>query len=454
VGVKDIGKPERICLIALALVVLVYLYWYGTGRRLREANTDMARVDQGAYLHDAVKMYEVLHEGREFRSMGAQGPLYPLLLSLAYTPDLTEEEYFERGKYVDVVLSLIILGCLFFVFKRHLPLLQSINLILVTSFAVYMFIAAAFHAEPLFYFLSFCTFLLLCTMLIKPSWKLGVLTGFVAGVTYLVKPSLLPALGLFTLFSVAKIGGTLLAWLIKKPRTSFPFSRRDLAWRLLSIALVGIVFLGTVYPYLRSNKKVFGKPFYCVSTTFYMWYDSWEEVKQGTKAHGDRKGWPDMPSDQIPSLGKYLREHTVQQIVYRMLNGFRILHQVAASSYGYYKYVAINLVILIVLAILNGRRSIEMVAKYPYLLLFCLAYFAAYLFAYAWYTPIASGNRFTLALFLPWMFATSYAIHTLPATCLPIRHFEVKLRDVLNVLVLLIFSFDVYAMLTERLLMM
>jgi hypothetical protein len=456
-GVQGVGKPEKICLAAIVIVFLVYIYWHGAVMRLRDVNTDITRVDQGAYLHYAVRWYKVLHERDDFPYRGARGPLYPLLLSLAYDPDLTEEAYFIRGKYINVVLTLIILGCLFIIFRRHLSFFHSVNLILVSAFTVYVFIAATFHPEPLFYYLSFCAFLLLCKMLINPSWGLGILTGFVVGVAYLTKLSLLPTVALFFLFSAAKalrpLGARLLgrSHIASRPRLDV----RAFSLRLASIALVVLIFLATVYPFIRSNKKVYGKYFYCVSTTFYMWYDSWEEVKQGTKAHGDRKGWPDMPPEEIPSLSKYLREHTIQQMVDRMWNGLKILHQRSAESYGYYRYVLIYFAFLLILVIVNGRHSIEMAVKYPFLLLFCLAYFVAYLFGYAWYTPIASGTRFTLALFLPFMFATSYAIQTQPTRYLPVRPFgaKIKLQDVFNVSVLFILSLDIYFVLTKRILL-
>ncbi|MBN1977783.1 MAG: glycosyltransferase family 39 protein [Anaerolineae bacterium] len=454
---QGIGKAERICLAVIVVGILVYLYWYGAVIRIREANVDMTRADQRAYLLYAVEMYKVLHEGKEFRSQGAQGPLYPMLLSLVYDPSLTEEEYFVRGKYVSAGLSLILLGGLFFIFRKHFSLLHSANIVLAEAFMVFLFKAPSFHAEPLFYFWGFCAFVLLYRMLVKPSWKLGVLTGFVIGIAHFTKPSLLPALGLFLLFSVAKAIAPLCSRLVKRSCIALgQFDVRVFSSRLVSIVLVAVTFLSTVYPYINSNKKVFGKYFYCVSTTFYMWYDSWEEAKQGTKAYGDREGWPDMPPEQLPSLDKYLREHTVQQIVNRVWNGFRILHQSSASSYGYYKYVLIYLVGFLAMAILNRRHTLEMAAKRPFLLLFCLSYFAAYLFAYAWYTPIASGNRFTLALFLPFMFAISRAIFAQPTVYLPVRPFgvQIKLLNVLNALVLALLFFDIYGVLTEKVLTM
>jgi hypothetical protein len=456
-SVQPIGKVEKICLAAIAIVFLVYMYWHGAIVRLQDVNTDMTRVDQGAYLHSAVTMYEVLFKGDDFRARGSRGPLYPLLVALAYDPDLTEDAYFVRGKYINVVLTLIILAGVFLIFRKLLPFFDSVNLTLVAAFMMYLFIAATFHAEPLFYFLSFCTFVLLCKMLLDPSWKLGILTGFVLGVTYLTKPSVLPAVALFVLFSTAKVVRPLGAGLLKgaHPISRPPIDARAIFARLASIGLVVLVFLATIYPYIRSNKKVFGQYFYCVSTTFYMWYDSWDEVKLGTKAHGDRKGWPDMPPEEIPSLSKYLREHTMQQMVDRMLNGFRILHERQAESYGYYKYVLIYLTFLLTLVIINGRHTIEMAVKYPFLLLFCVSYFAAYLLGYAWYTPIASGTRFTLALFLPIMFATTFGIHAQPTRYLSVWPLGAKitLHDVFNVAILLVLTIDIYFVLTKRILL-
>ena len=106
------------------------------------------------------------------------------------------------------------------------------------------------------------------------------------------------------------------------------------------------------------------------------------------------------------------------------------------------------------MVIINRRHSVEMAIKHPFLLLFCFSYFAAYLFAFAWYTPIASGNRFILALFLPFMFAVPYAICAQPTRYLPIRPFgvQIKLLDVLNILVAFILSVDIYFIITERML--
>jgi hypothetical protein len=108
------------------------------------------------------------------------------------------------------------------------------------------------------------------------------------------------------------------------------------------------------------------------------------------------------------------------------------------------------------MVIFNMRHGVEMATKHLFLLLFCFSYFAVYLFAFAWYTPIASGDRFILALFLPFMFVASYAMYTQPTRYLPIRPFgvQIKLVDVLNILVAFVLSVDMYFIMTGRILTM
>ncbi|MCE7984836.1 MAG: hypothetical protein DYG89_26995 [Caldilinea sp. CFX5] len=145
-------------------------------------------------------------------------------------------------------------------------------------------------------------------MLIVIDWQLASLTGVVAGIAHLTKASILPGLALFLAFAGLRWGWTALQ--CRNPAQGGLPQR--LLSHLLPVLLVGVCFLLTVYPYISTSKRVFGHYFYNVNSTFYMWYDSWEEAKQGTRAHGARVGWPDMPPEEIPSLRKYLREHTAE----------------------------------------------------------------------------------------------------------------------------------------------
>jgi hypothetical protein len=284
-SVKGIGKPEKICLVAMAAVIFAYLYWYGA-ERMNERNA-VLRLDQRSYLGYAKNIYEMIHEGEDYYGDGARMPVYPFLQSLIYDPGLTDEAYFVRGKYFNIALSFIALVGIFLILKKHFPWLYSVNLVLITAFTVFVFNAASFHAELAFYFMKFCVFLLMRKMLDSPSWKLGILTGVMLGVAHLTKASVMLGLGLF--LACASFKTIRLLYLNLTANTSISPAKsggRALVYQIVSIILVVVCFLTTVYPYISASKKRFGKYFYNVSTDFYMWYDSWEEAKQGKKRTG------------------------------------------------------------------------------------------------------------------------------------------------------------------------
>jgi hypothetical protein len=283
----------------------------------------------------------------------------------------------------------------------------------------------------------------------KRSWGLAILTGIIAGLAHLTKASVLPGLVIFL-----GLAGAKWAW------TTFLRNHHSLGDAkfiksaysdLFAIFLVGVFFLITVFPYIHNSKLVFGHYFYNVNTTFYIWYDSWEQAEQGTRAHGDRVGWPDMPAEEIPSMSKYFREHTSKQIGDRLLSGAKTVIISAANSYGYFKYVVIYLSLFTVAILWFWQRASEIVISNPLLCLFLILYFGGYFLLYSWYAPIADSNRFILSQFIPFMFAISYGLETL------LRSSQVKVSRrpidtllVANLAVLLLVVVDIYFVLTER----
>jgi hypothetical protein len=173
-------------------------------------------------------------------------------------------------------------------------------------------------------------------------------------------------------------------------------------------------FLLVIFPYIRTSQLRFGHPFYNVNSTFYIWYDSWDEAKAGTRAHGDRVGWPDMPPEQIPSLTKYAREHTLQQAVMRVLRGllwYALL--VGFYSYGYGPFALLYSALLGALFWQNRNRIDLPLAWHQHgtVITFVALYFSGYLLLYAWFAPVTIGHRFVLTLYLPamWLFVRGLA---------------------------------------------
>ena len=398
---RALPKGLRIILWTVAVLVLGGLYINGARRHMREVNTSMENTDQGSYLEYAVNMRET---GYAYIGNRNQMPVYPFLQSLAYDPDATLDQIFARGKALNIALSIVLLVGLFLVWRRRFPLLQTTALLLVTAFTVFLFRAAYVQVELLYYVLTFGSFLFLCRMLEAPSWRLALLAGAWLGLTHLTKASILPALGLFLIVSLLRAGWIAFRTARGEPTQAEP-GFRALGRGLAQLGIVVLVFLLTISPYLVTSKRVFGHAFYNVNSTFYMWYDTWADAMHGTIPHGDRIGWPTMPPEQLPGPAKYVREHTVDDVVSRIEKGTRFLFGEAVRTYGYWKYVVFYGAVAIVILAMNWRWTLEMIRRHAFVILFGLGYFVGYALLYAWYVPIARGNRLVLALYLPFMFA-------------------------------------------------
>ena len=380
-------------------------------------------------------------------------PVFPFLLSLLYEPGLSDEAFFLRGKWLNVGLSLISLPILFWVFYRYLSLFTAVNLLLIHAFTVYMFKAAYTQAELLFYLFNFLGFILLCHLLQqvswRDSWKTAVFTGILLGTAHLTKASILPGLALFLGIAILKV---IVRQGQKRPNLQqLPGTLSE----LITPGLVLFFFLLTIWPYLQNSKAQFGHYFYNVNSTFYVWYDHWDEVESGTNAHGDLFGWPDMPADEIPSAVKYFREHSLGQAAQRLFEGYLVTWLTMQHSYGYLKYVCLYLGMVVALMLLNYRQIKHIIQTYPFLFLFVLGYFLGYLTLYAWFWPISSGNRFVLALFSPLMFTLAFTIYRLFTDYLTVKISKhssktVHLGQLLNGATFVILLVDVYIIMTYR----
>ena len=429
----------------LGSLMLICLYVNGANQQSHQVNTDMQRMDQSAYM-----AYAKLLAESNYTYVGDRNrmPLYPLLQSLLFEPGLSDEDFFARGKQFNIVLSMGLLLGLFFILQKYLPFMGAINLILITTFTVFIFKAAFFQVELLFYFLNFCCFLLMNKMLHQPKWQWGVLTGVMLGVAHLTKASVMVGLVLFLAVAVLQEGYRFYQQQ-RSSDTDTLRTKKQTFMNLVSIACVATMFLVTVSHYISNSKRVYGSYFYNVNSTFYIWYDSWEEAKKGTRAHGDRVGWPDMPAESIPSPSKYLREHNAQQIAERFLNGLSEVAETAMDSYGYFRYFFTYLMFCLYLMITNHQLAGGFLRQYAFLFLFNLIYFPVYLLLYAWYTPINSGNRFTLAQFLPLMFAFSFVIFRLYSKHL-YKEERNDLARAFTTVVAILLVYDIYIVLSQK----
>jgi hypothetical protein len=449
---------RRLALIGLVLL-LAALYVYGAVRQLERVNTEMTAFDQSAYMDFTRQIRE---SGFTYTGDRNRMPVYPTLQALFYRSGTSDETFFRQGKYVNLVLSLILLAGLALIFRRYFSPLHTLNLTLITGFTVFIFRAGWFQSELLFYFFNFCLFLLFWRLLERPSLLMAVLAGVMAALAHLTKASILPGLVVFAVCAAAQA-----VWAVLRRRrtaTAPPNPQSTSSCRCcygirnpqapwLYLAIVPIVlglYLLILSPYLNESKRIFGQYFYNVNSTFYIWYDSWPEAKEGTRAHGDRVGWPDMPADQIPSMAKYLREHSLEQIRDRFVEGGQRVLENAGLSYGYAKYALIYAAALIAAVTWERRRAVGLIRRHPLLVAFLLLYFAAYFVLYAWYSSIVAGNRLILSQFVPLLFTLSMGLRALLRDVKVQGERPLDALTALNLLVLGILVVDVALVLTVR----
>jgi hypothetical protein len=399
---KTMGRQA---LLLAFLVVMASLYIYGAVQQSRSRNQDWTRSDQSAYMGFARSMRE-----SNYRYMGDWNrmPLYPALQSLLYRTGMSDEVFFVRGKWLNVILSIVVLASIYAVSRHYLAWHAATNLLLIAAFTLFVVKAPYFQSELLFYGLNFLAFVMTIEMLRRPTWRRALLTGTFWGLGHLVKASVLSGVALFMFWATLQ---ALRTWRCRV-HAGEADAHRVLLRPLLCIALAGVVFLAVIYPYISVSKRVFGHYFYNVNSTFYMWYDSWAEAKEGTRAYGDRLGWPDMPADQIPSLRKYVREHSARQMLERIVTGAtRMLKDAAHTpkfAYGYFLYLVLFSLAGLVAALVTWRETWASFQRRPFLALYLISYFVAYALLYAWFMPIGRGNRFALGQFVPLLFVLSW----------------------------------------------
>ncbi len=383
-------------LVAAVVLSALTVFLWGTSRQATLVNTDMDVSDQSAYME-----YATLLDESAFQAVGGRSrmPALPALLALLRQPGMTDQELFRVGKVAGTLLGLGVLGLAFLVFRRGHHVLDALTAVLVAAFTVVVFKAPYVQADVLFYGLYVVFFALLVSLLLEPKPSVAVAAGVTAGLAFLTKASVQPAI----VMGAACLGIRALVE-VSKPE-GLPRARRVLQHVLPTVLLIAS-FLMVVSPYIHTSKRVFGQYFYNVNTTFYVWYDSWDEVVAGTRAHRDKEMWPAMPSEEIPSLGRYVREHTPAQIARRFYDGVLTTTATVRDSYGYAAFMLLYAALLG--ALMTSRRAGGLLRAWavasPAVVVFICGFFAAHVAMAAWYVPIASGNRFILSAFLPFLY--------------------------------------------------
>lgn len=395
----------RLRVLAVSLIVAAFAVFYvvGATTHAERVNLSKGRGDQNGYLWDAERVYANWHGQTPPYLIGARNrmPLYAGFLALLYHPSMSDPRFFEVGRVANVYLSLGLLALLAALLLRTLPVHRALNLVGATAFGYFIFKAGYTQSELLFYTVFFIAFVSIWAMFGSPSAPrligLGILAGAASGLAHLTKASVPPLVAI-----AVSVGG--LWTVLGVPRS--PDSR---FWRASAFAALVVTFALVLWPYISTNKRVFGQYFYNVNSTFYVWYDNWPKASVGTALHGDGEGWPTMPPEQIPTARSYLREHSSGQIARRVVDGFADMGVVLRRDYDLLPYLAVYLAGFVFVAVRGGNDFARALAARRWQLSFFSLYLLTYLVATAFYHPISGTGtgRFLLAHVLPTLFVVN-----------------------------------------------
>jgi len=435
-----IGKTtRRRAILGATILALVGAYLYGCRRQWR-VNADLENTDQSAYMGYAKKMRD---SGYRYWNDGNRMPVYPFIQSLLYRPGVDSETFFKQGKRLNVALSLIVLLGVYAVLRTVAQQFEAVITTLVAAFTLFAYKAPYCQPELLFYGVNLGLFALLVELVERPRAGVALAAGAVAALAHLIKGSVLPGVALTT----GCLGIQALCGLRRVE------DERQVHRPLVAAVLLVVTFLALLSPYLVDSKRIFGRYFYNATTTFYFWYDSWDEVVQGTRSHGDRVGWPDLPADQIPGPAKYFREHTPRQGIWRIARGLNIIRRNVFSLWTCGNYALLYLAFTGAVIAGQTRDFARWLAagRRPLLAAFLATYFGGYLLLYAWFAPVSGGPRLVLALFLPALYVCLGFLSRSPLSSRPTRLFGRELyTGTFFVLVLLLLLIEVVTIFPVR----
>ncbi len=256
-------------------------------------------------------------------------------------------------------------------------------------------------------------------MLLRPTYSLGILTGLVIAIAYYAKASILPAFAIFGLvFGLQEIGHFLS---IRAGRYAEKQYSADSAQRWASFAITLIVFLGLLSPYLIENKQKYGAFFYNQNSTFFIWYDDFDSARADSLQYGYGDGWPDLPQNQIPGVRRYLREHTMAEIIERFRVGANTQVHYSLNALNHINFPLAYLIVLVVIVALNLRHTRQLIWQYKFVAGFACLFFAAYYVLFSWYFPVAGGARFLYGIYLPYIFSVFIALQKMSLGIEPIQ---------------------------------
>ena len=426
----DRVRGRQWIVLGIAVCGYLWLHFFLAGHLIAKTNLNLHATDQAAYLRNA---WDSREDALPMRTDAVRNFLWQWLVVHTWLDDGMNdvgwpfedaelEPHFVAGKWFNVWLTAIFLAGFAVVCARFFPLVATLNLLLLAGFGVLLPRAVWFQPEALFFMLFFASWICCWRLLLRNPLWLYALLGVFTALAYLAKPSTAPLLAVFVLMSSLRLVGALRpGW--------FGFgedSAQRWSWRrhLIGLVVLALCHGALVLPRAIYAQRVFHDPFVSLPS-YWMWMDKWdEEAMPFTEATDYGRLLHSWPKEQLPSFGKWVREHGWPAFWDRWYRGTSAkLDKFLTPEKQFWKwrlpkganarllpdrgvYLGLPLGLLVGLGavgIFRGRMSGpwgEAMAG----VLFGIGAFSIYTLAYGWYDPIGRGDRFMMGLYLPTLF--------------------------------------------------
>lgn len=350
---------------------------------------------------------------------GVVNPLWPWVAARFQSED--HETFFQRGKWFNVVLSAVFLNLLGLACARIFSIPGAINLMLLGGLGAFLPRAVFFQPEIIYYIFFFATWVCCLALMRHNELWLYALLGLFSGLAYLAKTSVQPLLLVF--FGVAAL--RFVVEIFRRWRGKQADARWHPQNHFIGMAVLLMSFLMVSGPRLSYSNQQFGSPFHSYPG-YWLWMDDFEDCYRFMGTHGDRESLQNMTDEDKPSMSKYLRTHSKEEMWQRMRDGVgvkvgglfypektrqnknrnREWKQLLPDRGRYLLTLSIITAVMAIIYAWAMRRVPENeFRKQPWngvwMMMFALGAFALYATSYGFYSPIGKGDRFMLSLYLP-----------------------------------------------------
>lgn len=401
-----LGRSQWIILGLWFLLLAGGMIEFGD-RIARTTNVDPEAYDQGAYVRVAEQNRSAWWPTV---TDGIRNPLFPWLL--AKSNGSGNDSMFADGLRLNVRLGaflVVLLGC--WAGKRF-AILPALMFVTVAS-AIVLPVSTYVGTEVLFYGLFFAAWMLAFALFERLTLLHCALFGATLGLAYLAKPGVTLLTGSFiavglTLWLGARRTGEALGWVGMRP--------------LLGAALATLIFAVTILPRAVNSWGQFGDPLQNTAARCF-WAEDWNACYPILGLLNPRL-IERVPVEERPSAGRYIERHGWSGMWDRLTRGFAVQADNVFSPdqkslwfdrkpsekrpvrrlFPYRGFFLLPPAALALgLWIVARRRCGEDVLSpaAPWQIAFALLLVGASFGAFSWYSVIAPGARFIIALYLP-----------------------------------------------------